>query len=98
MLWPWSFLPCGVAPMQGTSGPSAELITIRPDAKTRNRSGPCRELNHQRTPNHCRCRSRFSECLYCHGTDLAVSFRRHFASAKLIAETQSCIGKIAWDG
>src|SRR5665213_619238 len=98
MLWPWSFSLVAVAPMQGTSGPFAELITNRPDAKTGNRNGPCRELNEQRTPNHGRCGSRFSECLYCHSADPTVSSRRHFASAKLIAAAQSCIGKTAWGG
>jgi len=46
------------------------------------RSGPCRELQSEHTPNR-RCRpSRLSE-KYCRNANAHTSFRRHFASAKL---------------
>src|ERR1017187_8219705 len=67
MVWPWSLSPLAqrpdFAPVKGPNGPRAETITIRPDAKTGNRSWPCRELNVQRTPNPRYGRSRFGECL-----------------------------------
>ena len=39
------------ARLAGCKRPSAETITIRPDAKTGNRGWPCRELNHKPTLN-----------------------------------------------
>jgi hypothetical protein len=53
-----------------------DAITIRPDAKTGNRSWPCRELSCQRTPIQPHRGSRFGDAASCqHGTLL----RRHSA-------------------
>jgi hypothetical protein len=46
---------------KGASEPSAETITIRPDAQTGKQSWPCRELKDQRTPNAGHTHSRFGE-------------------------------------
>jgi hypothetical protein len=43
MAWPWSFSPLPqppvFAPGEDANGRFAELITIRPDAKTKNQAG-----------------------------------------------------------
>jgi hypothetical protein len=67
-----------------------ETITIRPGAKTGNRSWPRRELNFEGTLNHRRCPSRFGENF---ALSPNSSFRRHFAPAKLIPPSLPCIGK-----
>src|SRR5258708_24347164 len=81
------------APVKGASGPLAETITIKPDAKTGNRNWPCRELSHYGTPNHRRRRSRFGEYFHCRGAEPHVSFCRHFATARLVSAPLCRIGK-----
>ena len=60
------YLPCRSGrisrPFERAGGRLAETIAIRPDAKTGNPDRPCRELNHQRTPNSRGRRSRFGDC------------------------------------
>src|ERR1700694_1875864 len=93
MVWPWSLSPLpprpNLAHVQGASGRLSETITNRPDAKTGNRSRPCRELSRQRTLNHPHSRSRFGECCIVAGAEPNVSFRRRFASAKLISASST---------